>query len=430
MSFLNRLLGCLLLPVTGFAQIQLNSRQELIQYADEHGAVARQAKIQPLSARQDVTMQASGLFPKINAFAIGDYYPIIPVQVLPAEVLGGTPGTYLRVQFGLPYIFQAGAELSMPVVNLEKWAQLSKARAQYSQVQWSSKAALENYHIQLIQAYYQSLVTREVLNLNSENLETADELMRIVDARNKAGVLNPADYNRAHNLQLDIRSTGINYQKALAQSMNSLNYMLTTGDSIVLTEDISSFNWPVLHDVNDINNRAAWSEVNSKVRVAELALSESQKGGLPRLSLNGRYARNLQSRFDGSDNVQFDVGDLAMRLDVPLFQGNYYRSLQKKNKFQLEMAKYEQQNTQAMLTRQQNDWFAQYIAAYDRQHVLKQKLAGASDNLRIAKLSMEEGVMEFDELNNIFIEYNRARMDYIQNLADGILYYLLSTQNF
>ena len=62
--------------------------------------------------------------------------------------------------------------------------------------------------------------------------------------------------------------------------------------------------------------------------------------------------------------------------------------------------------------------------------ILEDKVANAKDNLRIARLNTKEGVMEFDEFNNIFLEYNRARMEYLQNLADGILYHLLSTQKF
>lgn len=430
MRFLNALFCCLLITVTSLAQVQVGNLQELLNYADEHGATARQARLQPLMAQQDVSLQASGLYPKVNAFATGDYYPIIATQVIPAEVLGGRPGTYLKAQFGLPYVFQAGAEVSMPVVNLEKWAQLSRARAQYHQAQWSSRAAIENYHIQLIQAYYQSLVTDEVLKLNEENTETATELMRIMDARNQTGIVNPADYNRSRNLQLDVQSAAINSRKALQQTINSLHNLLTSTDSIILREDLSSFGWPQPGNASDTDTRPAWNEAAMKVRVAELALSESRKGGLPRLSLNSRYTYNMQSKLEsGSDNVEFNMANVNMRLDVPLFQGNYYRSLQRKNRLQLDAARYDQQRTQAMLTQQQQDWQAQYNAAYDRHEVLQQKVGAAADNLRIAKLSLQEGVMEFDEFNNIFMEYNRARMDYIQNLADGILYHLLSTQN-
>jgi outer membrane protein TolC len=206
---------------------------------------------------------------------------------------------------------------------------------------------------------------------------------------------------------------------------------MTVNDGITLNEDLSSFSWPGVQTPADAANRAAWQEAGMRVRVAELALSESRRGGLPRLGLNGRYAYNMQTHLeDGKSSVEFDVASVNLRLDVPLFQGNYYRAMQTKNKLQLEAARYDEERTRATLTQQQNDWAAQYAAAHRRNEVLKEKLANATENLRIAKLSMNEGAMEFDEFNNIFAEYNRARIEYIQNLADGILYHLLSTQKF
>jgi outer membrane protein len=320
----------------------------------------------------------------------------------------------------------------MPIINLEKWAQLSKAKAANKQADFGSRSTLENFHIQLVQAYYQSLITKEVLALNTENAATSTELMRIMQQRNDNGVVNPSDYNRTKNLDLDVQSSALNYEKQLQQAENSLYAMLNIKhDSLTLTEALNTFSWPMVQQANDPANRPGWQEADYKLRVAELSLSESRRGGLPRLSAAGRYAYNMQSKFEaGKGNVEFNTANVGVRLDVPLFQGNYYRSLQHKSKLQLESAKLEQERTRATLTQQQQDWYAQYKAAYSKHTLLESKVATASDNLRIAKLNIQEGVMEFDEFNNIFQEYNRARMEYLQNLADGILYHLLSTQNF
>lgn len=420
----------LLLPFRVPGQTTINSLEALLQYADAHGATAKQAKLQPAIARQDVKLAASGLYPRINAFASGDYYPVIPVQVIPAEILGGQAGTYYKAQFGLPYVFAAGAEVSMPVVNFEKWAQLAQARAQYEQARWSSKAAIENYHIQLIQAYYQWLVTKEILKLSDENVTITNELMRIVEARNKAGVLNPADYNRSRNLQISAGTDRINYQKVAGQHIHAITALLADNDTFTFSEDITAFSWPEPAGRN-ASDRAAWQEADAKVALASQALSQARRGGLPRLALNGRYAYNMQSRFEaGNPDVEFSVANAGLRLDFPLFQGGYYRSLQTKSRLQLDAAKYERERTQAILTQQQQDWEMLYRAARDKYLAIREKVAGSADNMRIARLNMEEGLMEFDEFSNIFMEYNRARMEQLQNLADGILYYLLSTQNF
>lgn len=420
----------MVLLVPAKAQVAIDGLDELLLFADKYSPAAQQAKLKPLLARQDKRMSASMFYPRVNVFSTGDYYPILATQLIPAEALGGTPGTFLKAQFGLPYVFAAGAELSVPVISLSNWAKLAQAKAQHQQSEWSSKVALEQLHLQLIQGYYQTLVTKEVLKLNEENESTADELLRIMTERNKQGVVEPSDYNRSRNLSLDVKTARIGYTQALSQSINNLTSILDT-DTIELREELIEFEWPTLYDGAKASSRPAWQEAALKVRSAELSLRQGRTAGLPELSLYSRYTYNMQTNFEqGFDNIDFNVANVGLRLNFPLFQGNYYRSYKQKTMLQLQHAKYEQDRTEAQLTQQQRDWLAQYQAAYGKHKVLEDKVANAKENLRIARLNIKEGVMEFDQFNNIFIEYNRAKMEYLQNLADGILYHLLSTQNF
>ncbi|MEZ5016962.1 MAG: TolC family protein [Flavipsychrobacter sp.] len=430
MRFLNLFIVLLFCAASSSAQVIVNGLDELLQYADKNSPQARQIQLMPQLAKEEKRVSVSTVYPKVNAFATGDYYPIIATQLIPAEALGGAPGTYLKAQFGLPYTFTAGAELTVPIIDLSNWANLSRAKAAYQEKKYSSETALENLHLQLIQSYYQTLVTGEVLELNKENEETAVELLRIMSERNEQGVVDPADYNRTKNLLLDVKSTRISYTSRMAQALNALNATLGT-DTIVLKEELNDFEWPVLYEGGDITNRPAWQEVSWKVRAAELAFKQKQMAVLPKLSLASRYAYNMQTNFEPNfTNIEFDVANVGLRLNMPLFQGNFHRSSKKISKLQWESARLEKDRVKATLTQQQEDWMAQYQAAYAKQNVLKNKLETAAENLRIAKLNVKEDVMEFDEFNNIFIEYNKARMEYVQNLADGILYHLLSTQNF
>jgi outer membrane protein TolC len=139
----------------------------------------------------------------------------------------------------------------------------------------------------------------------------------------------------------------------------------------------------------------------------------------------------MQTKWNGTgQKSEFDYCNVNLRLDFPLFQGNYYKAYRQKAKLNLDIASLEKERITNQLSQQQNDWQTQYQTAIGKQNLLKDKVAAAADNLRIARLSMKEGVMEFDDFNNIFMDYNRARMEQIQNTADGVLYYLLTTQKF
>jgi outer membrane protein TolC len=128
--------------------------------------------------------------------------------------------------------------------------------------------------------------------------------------------------------------------------------------------------------------------------------------------------------------IHFPFSNVGLRLDFPIFQGNYYRTNQQRSELQVQLAQTTQQQTANELTHQQTEWWNNYQAAVKKHDLLKQKLEAVTDNLRIARLNLNEGVMEFDEFNEIFREYSRAKIEDLQNTNDGIVYWYLLTQKW
>jgi outer membrane protein len=411
------------------AQVNFSSLDEVLNYADKNSVVIQQAKLQQDISKKEEAINKSGLLPKLNVFGTADYYPIITSQVIPAAIFGGSPDKYTKVQFGLPYSFSSGAELSIPVINFEKWEQLKRFKLQSQQIIWGTKANIESLHIQLTQWYYQALLTHELVKLNESNQEVTNQLIQILEKRKNNGVLNPADFNRSKNLQLDMQTAGVEYEKSYQQSIIILRQLLNLPDSVslLLNDSIASKQWLAAPSETTITNRPAWKEAELKISVAEQQLKETKKAALPKILLNSKYTYQWQMKPSTSQHINFDYSNIGLRLDFPLFQGNFYNASRKKNEMQLALAKTIQQQTASDLTRQEAEWWNSYHAAQKKHLLLQQKTTIAADNLRIAKLNMKEAVMEFEEFNNIFQEYNKARLDYLQNLNDGIVYQLLLT---
>jgi len=159
-----------------------------------------------------------------------------------------------------------------------------------------------------------------------------------------------------------------------------------------------------------------------------LSIEEANKAALPKLNLSSRYYYQVQT--SSSQSVHFDAASVGLRVDFPLFAGNYYKLQQKKAVIDLDGALIKQQTVKASLQQQQQQWQSQFVACCDKHKLLQEKLQLANDNLRIASLNMKEGTMEFDEFNTIYLEYNQAQLEFYQNMADGFLYKFLLTQNF
>ena len=422
--------GLVLLLLTAchsFAQLPFSSLEEVLQYADKHSIAARQSDLQLAISKKDETINKSGLLPKLNIYSTADYYPIITTQLIPESIFGGSSDKFRKVQFGLPLSFAAGAELTVPVINPERWEQLKRIRLQSMQTAWNSKANLEGLHIQVTQWYYQYLLAAQLVQLNKSNQQVTNELLRVLEERKRNGVLNPADFNRSKNLQLDMQSAGIEYEKNLRQSVIVLKQLLNLPDSVSLqlTDSLTAKTILPAQDENAVSSRPAWKEAEAKLSVAQQQLKEIQKAALPKLAFTGKYTYQWQMKPSAGEHVNFDYSSLGLRLDFPLFQGSFYRAGRQKATLQVALAKTQQQQTVNELGRQQAEWRNNYRAALEKIPVLQQKLAVAAENLRIAQLNIKEGVMEFDEFNNIFQEYNKARLDNLQNLGDGLVYQLL-----
>ncbi len=414
------------------AQLHFGSLQELLQYADKNSLVTQQARLQQSISRKDEAINKSGLLPKVNLFGTADYYPIITSQVIPESVFGGPADKFTKVQFGLPYSFTSGIELTLPAINFEKWEQLKRFRLQSLQTDWAAKASRDSLRIQLTQWYYQTLLAAELVKLNLLDKEVTDTLMDLMDKRKKNGVLNPADYNRSKNLQLDIASAGVESEKSYTQSIIVLHQLLNLPDSmpLALQDSIASVYWQAVTDAVPPEQRPAWGQAEAAVAVAGQQVRESLKAPLPKIAFNAKYTYQWQLKPSTDQHVNFDYSNIGLRLDFPLFQGSFYHASRQKSEQQWQLAKLGRQQTINTLARQQSEWWNSYNAALKKDALLREKMAVATDNLRIAQLSMKEGVMEFEEFNNIFQEYNKAKMDYLQNTSDGIVYQLLLTQKW
>jgi outer membrane protein TolC len=420
----------LIIAVPAFSQVHVSSLNDMLRYADKHSTVARQGNIQRAVSDQDLGIVRAGLLPKLNAFGTAEYSPIMAAQVIPESIFGGQDGKFRKVQFGMPFNFSSGVELTIPLINLEKWAQLEKAKLQSIETSWSSRSKLENLHIQLTQWYYQALVAKEMMRLNMENIQVVNELMRILEERKKIGVLDPADYNRSRNLQLNVETAQEDYNKVYDQSMIMLRSLLNIPATVrfEIKDSITVFEWPVNQNNSlKIAHRPAWKEALAKTEVAKQSLLESKKAALPKLSLSSRYLYNWQ--MNNVQTIHFDVNTIGLRMDYTLFNGNYHRRQQRKSDLVLQSAYMQQQQTESSLVQQQQEWWTNYNSAFTKRKILQAKVDAATDNLRIARLNIKEGVMEFDAFSNIFSEFIRAHVEMLQNLSDGIVYHLLLTNN-
>jgi outer membrane protein len=409
-----------------FAQIQFKSLEEILAYADKKSLTAKAAHLTEQVAAKDEQLHRSTLLPRLELSAAADYNLIIPSMVVPDKLLGGTEGKYSTVQFGLPFSFTPTLEFSLPILNPEKWEEVKKYALEKERARHNTGIQLEFLHIQLAQAYLDALAAKELLVLSAESKTTVEQLLSVLEQRKKEGVLQPVDYNRAKLLQADIDNTAVNWRLLLARSIDALRQLLNirTTDSIALVEKLT-INWK-LEALTEVSQRPAFLAAKTSLKIAEQSLLQSKKAAMPKLSMHARYAYQWQVL--KGQTVHFDMSTVGLKFSAPLFAGSFYKTTQKKAAILTEAAKVQEQQSLAQLKKEQADWKSHFTAAANKQKSMQQKIAVTADNLRIAHLSMKEGVIEFDDFHAVFQEWLRARMEHLQVVNEGLFYQFLLTQ--
>lgn len=425
------LLNMQLLLAHAFSQVIFSSPWQVLEYAGKNSIIANQGIIKEKLTEHEEKIARSGLLPKINLYTSAEYYPVLPSQVIPANLFGGSSNKYHKVQFGLPWNFLTGAEISLPVVNPEKWEQVKTAGLQRRSTAWNNKADLESLHIQIIHTYYRILLYKELIRLNSEYAEVANEFRGITEERKKSEILSPADFNRAQYLFSEITSTGEEHLSMYKLSVVELKFYLNIPqhDTLYIIDSLTTPLHPEPDRVLQIKDRPSWHLALVQADVARQSLVAARKASLPRLSLYGRYNYQWQMQFVNSQQVSFDVSSIGLRADLPLFAGNYYKLQQKKNEAYWQLAKNQQQQVKNTLEQQHLAWQTNYHLAVVQYREVQHKLKSGADNLRIARLSYQEGVMEFDEFSEMFKQYSRIQTEKADVIFRSNLYYNLLTLN-
>jgi outer membrane protein TolC len=330
----------------------------------------------------------------------------------------------------MPAVFATGVELSVPVINFSLWEALKTAKQQEQEVYHKIAARKEELCVQLIQLYYQHLFIKAISGINKSNGLSLQEVLRIIEARSRGGVVNPADLNRYKKLLLENEATAIDYQQQLEENDAAMHNLLniTSEVAIHISDSLSISTLQQLSEIINPEERPAYKAAQMARLVAEHQLTEAAKASYPKLNLTSRYTYQWQHSKEST--VRFDAAAVGLKVEVPLFTGGVYKKQRLQAGLSLEAAQLTEQQTKASLQQQQQQWQAKYNASNRKAVLLKAELQLATENLRIALLHVKEGLMEYDEFNNIYIEYNQVQAAYFQNLADAIVYQLLLTNKF
>ena len=319
---------------------------------------AQKNNVQVKNALLDIDIQiqtnkeiASAALPSIGSSVGGTDFLTIPTSLLPGQIFGGAPGTFIPVQFGTKFNANYGANFNQILFDGQVFIAL-QARA--TSLDWKRKnAALteENIKANIYKIYYQLSASRTQLNILDANIERLEKLAKDAAAMYKSGFAEKLDVDKV-NVQLNNLQT----EKLKANNSVTIGYMglkmlmgMPVKDSLVLTDIINENNLSadVLYEDNfEYGIRKDFQYLTTIKKLSEFNIKRYQLSFLPTITMNGAYTKNAQrTKFDffDKDGSWFKTALIGLNVNFPLFNGG--ARVAKINKAKLELQQVDNQMT-------------------------------------------------------------------------------------
>lgn len=424
--FANAILVLCIFLNTAYAQeTRLTSLNQALELAKKNGPNSKAATLQSVLADKEVKISNSALLPSIGFNANTDYNLNLPVQLIPAEIFGGAPGTFREIQFGRPWSNSSTFDFTMPLIHVDKWTQTKIAKSSAQQASFESEAAKQEYLRNVANLYLRVLVLVEANKLNYSLDSSAKVLFSITKQRYNNELVSKLDLNRTENLllQTEQQTQTLKGNEELAL-INLVSLLGSNSNNLLVDDDLEAYELKVF-DQNSlvVNNRFSYRAAEESERVAHLNMRKQQQAWLPKLSLNSRYTfANQQDNLFGGNGNSFDFGTVGVSLSVPLFKGgqNYHNST--KAQLQKELTLVNSQLKKINAEREILEW--QIKRSENQKNLLNAQKRNqlALENLNLSFQAYSEGVISLDQLFNIYQEYVVAGNNFLQTKADAILY--------
>jgi outer membrane protein TolC len=324
----------------GYTQKKVSSVEELLEYVATKSITLQKDNIKLDQAKKaKLAAVLSVIEPVGNNTMTFVNNTKLPVSVFPAEVLGGTPGTFTEVQTGVQYTNTINQNFELKIFNLQGWENLKLSKINIELSENNNLLSLKTLQENIVINYYNIVTLQEQLKSTRINEAVADSLFKVSESKYKQGIVR----------QQDVNDTKVNYinTKENANQMEFLlkNYILSlkilcdiSDDEELLIEDKST-NENFFPTVNVAENSLLVSNSVLNEMYAKSNFKALKKENLPTLSLIGSQSWQLFNQefkvFDGSwINSQY----VGFKIAIPLPTSKSVANTSKA-KFDYELAK-------------------------------------------------------------------------------------------
>lgn len=292
-----------LATVNGQQVIRFTNPDSLISFAKKNSIAIKTGNAQALLVKYQT------LYARINKFnprASVNYAATdntqLPVNFFPAEVFGGTPGTFKEVQSGQQYVQSVYITPQIDVINPANWEKLKSARLNEQLASVSNKLTQKTLSESIAAAYFNIVSFQQQISITSKTLLHADSILQIFQNKFEQGIIRSQDVNNAKVNKLMIKDRLQQIQNAMEQQYNLLNLLCDAdAETIIEIEHIENATTTLQQPVIALNILAV-TQSQLQLQYTKSEYKANKAAYYPILSLIGNWAWQENSKLHFFDN--------------------------------------------------------------------------------------------------------------------------------
>ncbi len=401
--------------------------KQAVEYATKNAVAVKNALLDIQIQKQTNNEITALAFPQISASGTLNDFLTIPTSLLPGQIFGGAPGTFIPVQFGTKYNATGSIDAAQILFDGQVFVGLQARSAAMNLANKNVEVTAEQIKANVYKIYYQLVVSKKQLGSIDANIERFEKLLYDVKQIYKQGFAEKLDVDKIEVQLNNIKTEKFKIDNLIETGNAGLKFLMNMPqkETLILTDTINEeiLKNNILDTAYDYKSRKELQLLELAAELTGYNIRRYKLSKIPTVVAFGSYQKNAQrTKFDflGS-NPWFTTSLVGLKISAPLFDGNARRAKIKKATLELDKLNNTRDQVKQSVDYDVNAAIIKMKSAILTIDNQKQNMALAEKVYNTSKKKYETGLGNNQEIYNAQAELKVSQNNYYSALYDAII---------
>ncbi len=244
----------------------------------------------------------------------------LQASLLPAEIFGGTKGTFREVAFGQQYVSTFSLQPQFDLLNLASIEQIKSAKINQELVSSQQKIAEQRLYEQMNVVYCNILAFQAQIQVLKENIVLSERIKTIVENKFKEGLARKQELNEAEVNIISLQDKISQLEQNVEIQTQTLSLFFENSIKPNLTESLWNYE-KMAQTMSNVNSNLVAQNYDLQLKMAVQDLKIAKYQQLPTLGLitSFNWQNNSNDAFfsKNSNWIRGSYVGLRMNWDLP-----------------------------------------------------------------------------------------------------------------